>query len=376
VRPPEAGLALPHLLLEVRDTGIGIPQEKIEQIFESFSQADDSTTRRYGGSGLGTTIARRLALLMGGAIGADSVVGRGSRFWVRLPLIGEVQPQAPAPGQRLSGRRALVLEPNQTQRELARAALGREGAQVLGLSGVEELAIVAPGLGACDLIVIADSPQGLDLAQVQAQARDLLGRDPACLYLTYAARRQAERPSGVLCTPKPFLAEDLVAGAAAVLGLAERPPKVRGECAGLTPMGSSAAAGIRVLVAEDNAIAAKVITTFLTKMGLPHTRVEDGEQALAEALAGDYSIAIVDLRMPKVDGVEFTRRYRALAPQRPLPIVALTANASEDVKQTCLEAGMDDFLAKPVSPELLRATVERLARRDSASSDGAPGLDS
>jgi two-component system sensor histidine kinase RpfC len=116
-----------------------------------------------------------------------------------------------------------------------------------------------------------------------------------------------------------------------------------------------------VLVAEDNAIAARVITTFLSKMGFEHTRVEDGEQALAEAQTGDYGIAIVDLRMPKMDGIEFTRRFRKLAGGRSMPIVALTANASEDVKQTCLEAGMDGFLSKPVSPELLRQTVERLA---------------
>jgi two-component system sensor histidine kinase RpfC len=130
-----------------------------------------------------------------------------------------------------------------------------------------------------------------------------------------------------------------------------------------------------VLVAEDNAIAAKVITTFLTKMGFAHTRVEDGEQALAEALDGSYGIAIVDLRMPKVDGVEFTRRYRAMAPQSSMPIVALTANASEDVKQTCLEAGMDDFLSKPVSPELLRRTVERLAIPVSGSPGATSGAD-
>ncbi len=361
VRPPEGGVALPHLLLEVQDTGIGIPEEKIEQIFESFSQADDSTTRRYGGSGLGTTIARQLTLLMGGAIGADSVPGRGSRFWVRLPVIGDTLPEAPVPAGRLKGRRALVLEPNQTQRELACAALGREGAQVQGASGIAELGTLAPALEALDFLVIADSPQGLDLAQVQGQAKVLLGSDPPCLYLTYAPRRQAGRPSGVPCTPKPFLAEELVAAAEALLGLTQRPPGARNECAGLTANGSSSTAGIRVLVAEDNAIAAKVITTFLTKMGFAHTRVEDGEQALAEALDGSYGIAIVDLRMPKVDGVEFTRRYRAMAPQSSMPIVALTANASEDVKQTCLEAGMDDFLSKPVSPELLRRTVERLA---------------
>jgi two-component system sensor histidine kinase RpfC len=360
VRPPEAGVAFPHLLLEVQDTGIGIPEEKIEQIFESFSQADDSTTRRFGGSGLGTTIARQLALLMGGAIGVDSVLGSGSRFWVRLPLIDDTLPKAPVPAGRLKGRRVLILESNQTHRELACDALRREGAQVHGASGIGELGALAPVLEDLDLLVIADSPQGSDLPQLHAQVRALVDGDPPCIYLVYAPRRPGNRPNGVLCTPKPFLAEELVAAATDVLGLVQRPSHPQTEDAGLTDHGACSTARTRVLVAEDNAIAAKVITTFLSKMGFDSTRVEDGEQALVEALAGDYGIAIVDLRMPKVDGVEFTRRYRAMAPHSPIPIVALTANASEDVKQTCLEAGMDDFLSKPVSPELLRRTVERL----------------
>ena len=153
---------------------------------------------------------------------------------------------------------------------------------------------------------------------------------------------------------------------AAVAGLLGRAPATdpgEEERRGFGGAGAAGLDGIRVLVAEDNEIAAKVITTFLQKMGIAFTRVEDGEQALHEALHGGYGIAIVDLRMPKLDGINFTRQYRAQAPQRPLPIVALTANASEDVKKHCLDAGMADFLAKPVSPELLRQTIERLAVR-------------
>lgn len=363
VRDAEAGVALPHLLLEVQDTGIGIAEEKIAHIFESFNQADDSTTRRYGGSGLGTTIARQLTLLMGGAIGVESAVGKGSRFWVRLPLLGDSLPQAPAPSRRLAGRRALILESNPTQRLLAREALGREGMEVQAAGGLEDLLTLVPAPQTPELLVIADSPQGLDLVGVHRRVRDRIGGDPPCLYLTYSARRTAGRPDGVACLPKPFLAEDLVAAAEALLGLAQTSAPTLTECAGLGREAAGPSAKIRVLVAEDNAIAAKVITTFLTKMGFDYRRVEDGEQALAEALAGDYGIAIVDLRMPRVDGLEFARRYRAQAPRRPMPIVALTANASEDVKQTCLEAGMDDFLAKPVSPDMLRQTVERLAVR-------------
>ncbi len=116
------------------------------------------------------------------------------------------------------------------------------------------------------------------------------------------------------------------------------------------------------MIAEDNEIAAKVITSFLGKMGFALTRVGDGKTALAEALSGGYGIAIVDLRMPELDGIGFAKRYRELAPDRPIPIVALTANASEDIKRDCLSGGMDAFLSKPVRPDELRQVMEAALR--------------
>ena len=368
VSPPAAGVGEPHLLLEVEDTGIGIPADKIGHIFESFRQADTSTTRRFGGSGLGTTIALELARLMGGTIGVESEEHRGSRFWVRLPLLGEAA-RPPAPPRTLDGRRVLMIEANQTQRDLARTALEQAGADCLALASPAEAAAVGVGPADLDLLVIADRLEACDLETVRAdlnRALDPGGTGPAlpCLYLTYAARR----PAGLAAAPhcrclgKPFLAEDLVGAVGALLGLAPDPATAATSCSASGMLESADTAGVRVLIAEDNEIAAKVITAFLRKMDIDFTRVEDGEEALNEALAGDYQIAVVDLRMPRLDGMEFARRYRAAA-ARPLPIVALTANASEEVRQQCLEAGMADFLAKPVSPDQLRQTIERLAVR-------------
>jgi two-component system, sensor histidine kinase RpfC len=379
VCPPPEGTSEPQLLLEVEDTGIGIPADKLGHIFESFRQADDSTTRRYGGSGLGTTIALELSRLMGGTIGVESVEGQGSRFWVRLPLLGDAVPTPAAPNARLPGRRGLVIEANQTHRDLACAALRREGVTCHGLADPAAVASLGLTAGDLDFLIIGDRLRGLDLEAARVAVGAALGAERPCLFLTYAARRPERRPVGrpvgpagqtteqpsaaPPCLGKPFLAEDLVDAVAGLLGLGPAAAPCAPEPRGFGGADQAALAGVRVLVAEDNEIAAKVITTFLTKMGIVFTRVDDGEQALREALQGGYGIAIVDLRMPKLDGINFTRNYRAQAPKRPLPIVALTANASEEVKRECLDAGMVDFLAKPVSPELLRQTIERLAVR-------------
>lgn len=254
--PPGAELQRPHLLFEVIDTGIGIAASALPHLFERFRQADESTTRRFGGTGLGTTIARELALLMDGAIGVESVEGQGSRFWVRLPL------------------------------EDAAPALGQGDA--------------AP-----------EAQESVEAAPLDA---------------------------------------------------------------GLTPLPE--AARCRVLVAEDNPIAARVITSFLDKLGCARTCVGDGEAALGEALTGDYALAIVDLRMPRLDGLGFTRAYQARmaarTDERPLPIVALTANASEEVRQSCLAAGMSGFLAKPVKPIELRRLLLSLTATDAAASAAIP----
>ncbi|UHD18285.1 ATP-binding protein [Thiocapsa bogorovii] len=381
VRPPEAGHSRPQLLFEVVDTGIGIPTDKLPRLFERFRQADESTTRRFGGTGLGMTISRELTLLMGGTIGVESEEGRGSRFWIRLPLIEDVEAVPSTPGGRLLHSRILILEPNPTRRGLACAALGREGA-------VCETAVEPVDIGSeqirgqgYDLLVIADHPQGRDLNAARDEVKAALGEAVPCLFLVYPGRRPLLEETKDACLAKPYLREDLVAAAESLLGRAgmstARAPRA-GQASpsrGLEPIAD--AARMRVLVAEDNEIAAKVITRFLGKMGFELTRVADGEAALTEALGGDYGIAIVDLRMPKLDGIGFARRYREEVPHRPIPIVALTANASEDVKRDCLSAGMDAFLSKPVKPDDLRRALEAALRALPVSErvDDAGGLD-
>lgn len=354
-------VAQPHLLLEILDTGIGIPRDQLATLFESFRQADDSTTRRFGGTGLGTTIARQLARRMGGTIEVESELGRGSRFLVRLPLPAAEPPSAsPEPG-RLAGVNVLVHERNATQRALVAAILGREQALCRTAEPGQQVA-PAP---VPDLLILADEPAGRDLAAELRAIRSRLAAEVPVLLLTYGGRRRDHRLARVVCLNKPFLAEDLVRSAEVVLDPARHAAFVAAQEAAdrdsRARLSASSPSGIRVLVAEDNALAARVVTAFLAKMGVAYQLFEDGASALAAALAGGFHVAFVDMRMPGLDGIDFARRYRAEAAGRPLTIVALTASATEDVRRDCLAAGMDGFMTKPVDRAELRELLARCA---------------
>jgi two-component system, sensor histidine kinase and response regulator len=358
----------------VRDTGIGIPREKQEQIFEAFTQADNSTTRRYGGTGLGLAIARRLVELMGGRLWVESDLGRGSTFHFIAAFARPLHPHAPETGDEpaeLRGLRVLVVDDNATNRRILLAMLSDWHMQPTAVgdapSAIAALRNTARTPARFQL-VIADGQMpdvdGFTLARWIKQDRRL--RDIPVVMLTSMGSEAATRTKrlGVEAfLTKPVKHSDLFdaivthvrgGGRSARSSAAQplRPVSLTGR----------AVEPLRILVAEDNAANRKLVTALLQKRGHIVKAVENGRLAVAELerASGDaIDVVVMDLQMPEMGGLEATTAIRAReGAGRRVPIVALTAHAMSGDRQRCLAAGMDGYLSKPIDVDELFTTVE------------------
>jgi two-component system sensor histidine kinase RpfC len=344
-------VAVTHLLIRVEDTGVGIPADQLDRIFDMFWQAEASHGRRFGGTGLGTTVARDLTQLMGGSIGVESQLDVGTTFSVRLPLLPDRSGSLDVKPPQLAGKRLLLFEDNtaclETYQEMAEG-LGLETLAVAGLDDLRDLQ--APRV---DLVLLCDSFNGLPLQRILDRLDALLDPLTPVLFAGYRGRTAGlpARISRVIL--KPFIAEQL---AEAAINLPVEPNLMIQERVSEPP--EVVPSGIRILLAEDNAVASKVFQTLLLRKGHQVTAVKDGEEALRMARGESFHLAFIDLRMPRMDGLEFTRRYRSQEPaELRMPILALTANTAEDISAECREAGMDGFLNKPIEPERLDAIL-------------------
>jgi signal transduction histidine kinase/CheY-like chemotaxis protein len=348
---------------EVRDTGIGIPRERLDRLFQSFSQVDSSHTRKFGGTGLGLAISKRLAEIMGGAIGVESEVGKGSRFWFTIPL--EQQPaerrdQAELANE-LRAQRVLVVDDNATNREVFSIQLRSWGCRV------EVAATPAEGLHA--LWRAARLGEPFDLGLIDYQMPDMDGLELAqaiksspelahtrLLLLTSVGGLGATARAGEVgfenVLTKPIRATRL---RDALLGVLER---ARAAC---TPEPTAVIPGAtRVLVAEDNIVNQRVALLMLQRMGCLAEAVANGMEAVRALESGTYDLVLMDCQMPVLDGFEATRRIReAERGGRRTPIIATTAYAGRGDRERCLEAGMDDYLDKPLRREAVVQVVER-----------------
>jgi PAS domain S-box-containing protein len=356
------------LSIDVRDTGPGIQPEALEHIFMPFMQADSSTTRRFGGTGLGLSISRRLLELMGGelAVSSSGIDGEGSVFHARLPR-AVLRPRAPAPD--VPGPLARVCSAAALRSgwlDNALAALGWRCAVHADPSTLQ--------LDACDVLIIDEDMLGPDVEALLAAARL---RPHAPRVLLWSAFAGASGEAGL--SP---------ADGARFDGVLRRPLRLDILRARLAPAivagaGATAAAGAddarpghywRALVVDDVELNRDVLRRMLVRLGFVADTVNDGAEALAAVLAGDYDIVMMDGQMPVMDGFEATARIRALdGPRARVHIVAVTANAMAGDEERFLGAGMDDYLPKPVTLRALRDIVDRwLTRRQVAVAPGRP----
>jgi PAS domain S-box-containing protein len=351
------------LRFSVTDTGPGIAGEVADQLFEPFRQADQSTRRRYGGTGLGLSISRRIVELMGGQIGFESSVGRGSTFWFTVPFPRVLEDERD-PVDLLRGARILIVDEEAVARQVVDQYLLAWGAIASSTGNAAHALELARAMASrrspFDAVVI-DRAAGGDGFAFAARLRAVPGLEKVGMVLVSGADEPSGTPGAraqgfVAVVRKPIrqvtLHDALVSAVHGVVAAGPRLAEAR------TPAPRQS---VLVLVAEDNPVNRKLALQQLKKLGYAAHAVADGREAIDAVVRDDYDLVLMDCQMPEVDGFEATREIRRAesARGRHVPIVAMTANALEGDREQCLAAGMDDYLAKPVQLAALRAVVER-----------------
>jgi signal transduction histidine kinase/CheY-like chemotaxis protein len=358
--PREDGAIVLHFA--VRDTGIGLTAGGMGRLFQSFSQADSSTTRKYGGTGLGLAISKRLAELMGGTMNAESAgEGKGSTFRFSIRAVPAVVPKVEA--RRLLGRqdpvagkRLLVVDDNATNRKILSLQTGKWGAETTAFEAPEAaLAALAEG-SAFDLAILDMHMPGMDGVALARRIRAARPGLPMILFSSLG-QREADAEAGLFAAflAKPLrqsqLFDTLVTQfeAEPAAKPAPRPPE--------RPRTDPAMASrhpLRILVAEDNLVNQKLALRLLEQMGYRADLASNGIEALESVARQTYDVVLMDVQMPEMDGLEATRRITANHPGGNRPrIVAMTANAMQGDRDMCLEAGMDDYITKPIRVDAL-----------------------
>ena len=362
---------------EVADTGIGITPETRSRLFQPFTQADSSTTRKYGGTGLGLSISKQLAELMGGTVGLDSEPGRGSSFWCTARFAKQPHsPRAIEPSADLTGQRILIVDDNHSTGTLLQQMTSGWGMQAdlasdaaAAISCIERAYSAGKPYDVAALDLSMPDRDGLEAAK-DLRAHHAASTVRMILLISLSEPRRAEqaRKAGFSAyVTKPVRHDDLQSCVKAVLGLAMEPPP--SDPIQLKPLveppvrhtGDQGRPRPPVLVAEDNVVNQTLTARMLERLGYhPHV-VSNGQEALTALETTDYAAIVMDCQMPELDGYEATKRIREReqAAARHIPIIALTADAMREARDRCLAAGMDDYLVKPIKTEQLGKVLER-----------------
>ncbi|MGE0684216.1 MAG: response regulator, partial [Candidatus Binatia bacterium] len=391
-RPEDLQLTTCSLFFSVHDTGIGIPPEAQARLFQPFTQADSTTTRRYGGTGLGLVIAKQLVHMMGGEIQVQSAPGQGSTFQFTVRLEQRPEASSPAPPLGFQGLRVLIVDDNATNRTILHQQCTKWGMLCAGApdgpQALTELRAAAARGANYDLTILDMHMPDMDGIQLARAIKT----DPAIaavrlLMLTSAGVYgdvQEARQAGILVyLSKPIRQAELYRSIASIMERPDNIPFLSHSSLHRFPV-TSPQLGLSVLLAEDNPVNQEVARGMLESLGCQVVVAANGHEALAALEQRPYDLVLMDWHMPELDGFAATQQIRAQERQTGaarLPIIALTANALEGDRHQCLTAGMDDYLSKPFTQEQLlivlqRRTSQRVSDDDSGSSVTKEGEES
>jgi len=355
-----------HLHFAVRDTGIGIPAERMDRLFRSFSQVDASTTRRFGGTGLGLAISKRLSELMGGRMWVESELGKGSTF--HFTILTEA---APAPKNTtmdeaehlLHGKRVLIVDDNATNRLILSRQTSSWQMQpeataspLDALSWIQQERLSRGGYDLAILDMQMPEMDGLSLAQEIRKSGPQAAKIPIVMLTSLGRREVSEQPGdfdAFLTKPiKPSALFNVLVSLFSGQAVAITPRRTGEDAALDQSMGQQCP--LRILLAEDNATNQKLAMILLKRIGYQADLASNGLEALNALKRQPYDVVLMDVQMPEMDGLEATRRIRReLPPERQPQIIAMTANAMQGDREMCLAAGMDDYISKPIRNQAL-----------------------
>ena len=353
----------------VSDTGIGIPPEKHQQIFDAFSQADSSTTREFGGTGLGLSISARLVHLMGGRIELDSISGRGSKFSFTLDFdVANAEPRSYHQAADLKDKAVLVVDDNETNRRLLEKLLLAWGMKPVlttdGIKGIEEYQRSVNHGETYPLVLLDVNMPWMDGYEVAAKLREIAPAEHTAIVvlsssLSVPSHSSPQQLQIARKLSKPIRRAELHEAIASALSSGS----ARGSLAEQEIQAE--VKNLRLLLVEDNAVNQKLAIRLLEKMGHHVQLAANGREAVDLFLSTQFDLVLMDLQMPVMGGLEATQKIRELEGNsaRRTPIVAMTAHAMKGDREKCFEVGMDGYVSKPIRTELLKHEIARLTRK-------------